>query len=157
MQMDSDLVIYRTTLVWTFQVVTICRVDKSETDGGLLFPVVDLIRRSTAAYNSRASLPVILVGARRLDASKALSAIHRGSWGDVARRFTMIRWLSPKMCFGVTKSCEPTTSYIPEPLRVTQLLVSQFSYDATTVAVEIRFDRCEDSVREIFTGFRANQ
>ncbi|KZV50279.1 hypothetical protein F511_39505 [Dorcoceras hygrometricum] len=29
-QMDSDLVIYRTTLVRTFQVVTICRVDKSE-------------------------------------------------------------------------------------------------------------------------------
>ncbi|KZV17901.1 nonribosomal peptide synthetase 3-like [Dorcoceras hygrometricum] len=26
-QMDSDLVIYRTTLVRTFQVVTICRVD----------------------------------------------------------------------------------------------------------------------------------
>ncbi|KZV06790.1 hypothetical protein F511_45727 [Dorcoceras hygrometricum] len=30
MQMDSDLVIYRTTLVRTFQVVTICRVHKSE-------------------------------------------------------------------------------------------------------------------------------
>ncbi|KZV27800.1 hypothetical protein F511_37242 [Dorcoceras hygrometricum] len=30
MQMDSDLVIYRTILVRTFQVVTICRVDKSE-------------------------------------------------------------------------------------------------------------------------------
>ncbi|KZV17498.1 hypothetical protein F511_40555 [Dorcoceras hygrometricum] len=30
MQMDSDLVIYRTTLVRTFQGVTICRVDKSE-------------------------------------------------------------------------------------------------------------------------------
>ncbi|KZV41990.1 hypothetical protein F511_16938 [Dorcoceras hygrometricum] len=30
MQMDSDLVIYRTTLVRTFQVVTIYRVDKSE-------------------------------------------------------------------------------------------------------------------------------
>ncbi|KZV31093.1 hypothetical protein F511_28270 [Dorcoceras hygrometricum] len=29
-QMDSDLVIYRTTLVRTFQVITICRVDKSE-------------------------------------------------------------------------------------------------------------------------------
>ncbi|KZV33017.1 hypothetical protein F511_23190 [Dorcoceras hygrometricum] len=43
MQMDSDLVIYRTTLVRTFQV--------------------------------------------------ALSVIPRGSWGDVARRFTMIRWL----------------------------------------------------------------
>ncbi|KZV47619.1 putative LRR receptor-like serine/threonine-protein kinase [Dorcoceras hygrometricum] len=30
MQIDSDLVIYRTALVRTFQVVTICRVDKSE-------------------------------------------------------------------------------------------------------------------------------
>ncbi|KZV41480.1 hypothetical protein F511_26858 [Dorcoceras hygrometricum] len=27
---DSDLVFYRTTLLRTFQVVTICRVDKSE-------------------------------------------------------------------------------------------------------------------------------
>ncbi|KZV46675.1 hypothetical protein F511_10840 [Dorcoceras hygrometricum] len=34
MQIDSDLVIYRTTLVRTFQVVTICRVDKSEPGGG---------------------------------------------------------------------------------------------------------------------------
>ncbi|KZV37614.1 hypothetical protein F511_40025 [Dorcoceras hygrometricum] len=33
MRMDSDLVIYRTTLVRTFQVVTICRVDKSEAPG----------------------------------------------------------------------------------------------------------------------------
>ncbi|KZV24829.1 hypothetical protein F511_13107 [Dorcoceras hygrometricum] len=33
MQIDSDLVIYRTTLVRTFQVVTICRVDKSEREG----------------------------------------------------------------------------------------------------------------------------
>ncbi|KZV55512.1 hypothetical protein F511_33760 [Dorcoceras hygrometricum] len=32
MQIDSDLVIYRTTIVWIFQVVTICRVDKSEWD-----------------------------------------------------------------------------------------------------------------------------
>ncbi|KZV06653.1 hypothetical protein F511_45864 [Dorcoceras hygrometricum] len=30
MQIDSDLVIYRTTLLRIFQVVTICRVDKSE-------------------------------------------------------------------------------------------------------------------------------
>ncbi|KZV17558.1 hypothetical protein F511_34155 [Dorcoceras hygrometricum] len=34
MQMDSDLVIYQTTLVRTFQVVTICRVDKSEALSG---------------------------------------------------------------------------------------------------------------------------
>ncbi|KZV19924.1 putative histone-lysine N-methyltransferase ATXR3 [Dorcoceras hygrometricum] len=28
---------------------------------------------------------------------QALSVIPRGSWGDVARRFTMIRWASPKL------------------------------------------------------------
>ncbi|KZV28159.1 hypothetical protein F511_10173 [Dorcoceras hygrometricum] len=27
----------------------------------------------------------------------ALSVIPTGSWGDVARRFTMIRWVSPKL------------------------------------------------------------
>ncbi|KZV30199.1 hypothetical protein F511_41252 [Dorcoceras hygrometricum] len=27
---------------------------------------------------------------------QALSVIPRGSWGDVARRFTMIRWAAPK-------------------------------------------------------------
>ncbi|KZV54092.1 MATE efflux family protein 7-like [Dorcoceras hygrometricum] len=27
---------------------------------------------------------------------QALSVIPRGSWGDVARRFTMIRWVNPK-------------------------------------------------------------
>ncbi|KZV58459.1 F-box/kelch-repeat protein-like [Dorcoceras hygrometricum] len=32
---------------------------------------------------------------------QALSVIPRGSWGDVARRFTMIQWVSSKMCFGV--------------------------------------------------------
>ncbi|KZV58148.1 hypothetical protein F511_02741 [Dorcoceras hygrometricum] len=57
---------------------------------------------------------------------KALSVIPRGSWGDVARRFTMIRWVSPKMWFRSHKCCEPTASCIPEPLRVTQVLVSQF-------------------------------
>ncbi|KZV47154.1 hypothetical protein F511_29365 [Dorcoceras hygrometricum] len=45
-------------------------------DEGIVFPVVDLIRRSTAAYNSRASFPVILVGARRLDASKVTIDKH---------------------------------------------------------------------------------
>ncbi|KZV22399.1 hypothetical protein F511_19732 [Dorcoceras hygrometricum] len=30
---------------------------------------------------------------------QALSVIPRGSWDDVARRFTMIRWVSPKMWF----------------------------------------------------------
>ncbi|KZV27720.1 hypothetical protein F511_40727 [Dorcoceras hygrometricum] len=43
-----------------------------QADEGVLIPVVDLIGGSTAAYNSRASFPVILVGARRLDARKDL-------------------------------------------------------------------------------------
>ncbi|KZV25560.1 hypothetical protein F511_21633 [Dorcoceras hygrometricum] len=42
MQIDSDLVIYRTTLVRTFQVVTICRVDKSELLSVLGFDPVSL-------------------------------------------------------------------------------------------------------------------
>ncbi|KZV49583.1 Serine/threonine protein phosphatase 7 long form [Dorcoceras hygrometricum] len=29
---------------------------------------------------------------------QALSVIPRGSWGDVARRFTMIRWAGPELC-----------------------------------------------------------
>ncbi|KZV17071.1 Leucine-rich repeat protein kinase family protein [Dorcoceras hygrometricum] len=48
--------------------------------------------------------------------SLALSVIPRGSWGDVARRFTMIRWVSPKMCFRSRNYCGPTASCIPEPL-----------------------------------------
>ncbi|KZV40766.1 acyl-CoA dehydrogenase family member 10 [Dorcoceras hygrometricum] len=52
---------------------------------------------------------------------QALSEIPRGSWGDVARRFTMIRWASPKLRFRSHNSCGPTASCIPEPLRVTQL------------------------------------
>ncbi|KZV23773.1 hypothetical protein F511_27699 [Dorcoceras hygrometricum] len=53
---------------------------------------------------------------------QALSVIPRGSWGDVARRFTMIRWASPKMWFRSHTCCGPTASCIPEPLRVTQIL-----------------------------------
>ncbi|KZV37757.1 hypothetical protein F511_24538 [Dorcoceras hygrometricum] len=59
---------------------------------------------------------------------QALSVIPRRSWGDVARLFTMIRWVSPKMWFRSHKCCEPTASCIPEPLRVTQVPVSQFPY-----------------------------
>ncbi|KZV29059.1 F-box family protein [Dorcoceras hygrometricum] len=55
---------------------------------------------------------------------QALLVIPRGSWGDVARRFTMIRWASPKLCFRSHNGCGPTASCIPEPLRVTQVLDS---------------------------------
>ncbi|KZV21273.1 hypothetical protein F511_25676 [Dorcoceras hygrometricum] len=53
-----------------------------------------------------------------------LLVIPRGSWGDVARRFTMIRWASPKLRFRSHNGCGPTASCIPEPLRVTQVLDS---------------------------------
>ncbi|KZV46137.1 hypothetical protein F511_29099 [Dorcoceras hygrometricum] len=52
---------------------------------------------------------------------QALSVIPRGSWGDVARRFTMIRWASLKMWFRSHTCCGPTASCIPKPLRVTQV------------------------------------
>ncbi|KZV56945.1 putative histone-lysine N-methyltransferase ATXR3 [Dorcoceras hygrometricum] len=59
---------------------------------------------------------------------QALSVIPRGSWGDVARRFTMIRWASPKLRFRSQNGCGPTASCIPEPLRVTQVLDSRFPH-----------------------------
>ncbi|KZV44307.1 expansin 1 family protein [Dorcoceras hygrometricum] len=31
--------------------------------------------------------------------SLALSMIPRGSWGDVSRRFTMVKWVDQKICF----------------------------------------------------------
>ncbi|KZV55162.1 hypothetical protein F511_27511 [Dorcoceras hygrometricum] len=43
---------------------------------------------------------------------QALSVIPRGSWGDVARRFTMIRWASPKMLFRSHTCCGSTASYV---------------------------------------------
>ncbi|KZV16709.1 importin-9-like [Dorcoceras hygrometricum] len=73
--MDSDLVIYRTTLVRTFQVVTICRVDKSEVLVVLKGPYCTLTTTNWFLQE--------------------LSVIPRESWGDVARRFIMIRWASP--------------------------------------------------------------
>ncbi|KZV18356.1 hypothetical protein F511_10725 [Dorcoceras hygrometricum] len=58
---------------------------------------------------------------------QALSVIPRGSWGDVSRRFTMIRWASPKMWFRSRTCCGPTASCIPEPLRVTQITLASLS------------------------------
>ncbi|KZV39910.1 putative polyamine oxidase 4 [Dorcoceras hygrometricum] len=58
----------------------------------------------------------------------ALSVIPRGSWGDVARRFTMIRWVGLKLRFRSNNGCGPTASCIPEPLRVTQVLDSRFPH-----------------------------
>ncbi|KZV53694.1 sucrose synthase 7-like [Dorcoceras hygrometricum] len=121
MQMDSDLVIYRTTTVRTFQVITICRVDKSESTGCVLGKWVYLVTLSMSLFNlqdvcivigslATLDLPMVvdLIGIYVLKGPyctltmidwflQALSVIPRGSWGDVARRFTMIRWASPKL------------------------------------------------------------
>ncbi|KZV30978.1 hypothetical protein F511_21953 [Dorcoceras hygrometricum] len=159
MQMDSDLVIYRTTLVRTFQVVTICRVDKSEVLVVLMSPHDSKYTRSvlgkwvylvtlvmslfdlqdvciTIGSLATIDLPMVvdLIGIYVLKGPyctltttnwflQALSVISRGSWGDVARRFTMIRWTSPKL-FRSRNGCGSTASCIPEPLRVTQVLYS---------------------------------
>ncbi|KZV38501.1 G-type lectin S-receptor-like serine/threonine-protein kinase [Dorcoceras hygrometricum] len=69
---------------------------------------------------------------------QALSVIPRGSWGDVARRFTMIRWASPKIWFRSHTYCGPTASCIPEPLRVTQVLVTPFPHENQAQFVEYR-------------------
>ncbi|KZV50232.1 pentatricopeptide repeat-containing protein [Dorcoceras hygrometricum] len=57
---------------------------------------------------------------------QALSVIPRGSWGDVARRFTMIRWVSSKMWFRSHKCCDPTASYRSD-------LIVDRDYDGATV------------------------
>ncbi|KZV21274.1 hypothetical protein F511_25677 [Dorcoceras hygrometricum] len=158
MQMDRDLVIYRTTLVRTFQVVTICRVDKSEVLVVLISPHyskrkwVCLVTLAMSVFDlqdvciaigslATLDLPMIfdLIGIYVLKGPyctitttnwffQALSMIPRRSWGDVARRFTMIRWASPKLRFRSLNGCGPTASCIPESLRVTQVLDSRFPH-----------------------------
>ncbi|KZV33570.1 hypothetical protein F511_10556 [Dorcoceras hygrometricum] len=119
MQIDSDLVIYRTTLVRTFQVVTICRVDKSESTISVLGKLVYLVTLAMSLFDlqdvcivigslATLDLPMVvdLIGIYVLKGPyctltmtnwflQALSVIPRGSWRDVARIFTMIRWASP--------------------------------------------------------------
>ncbi|KZV47926.1 hypothetical protein F511_20534 [Dorcoceras hygrometricum] len=120
MQMDSDLVIYRTTLVRTFQVVTICRVDKFESTGCVLGKWVYLVTLAMPLFDlqyvcivigslATLNLPMVvdLIGIYVWKGPyctltttnwflQALSVIPRESWDDVARRFTMIRWATPK-------------------------------------------------------------
>ncbi|KZV22401.1 hypothetical protein F511_24460 [Dorcoceras hygrometricum] len=52
MQMDSDLVIYRTTLVRTFQVVTICRVGLMAPVGTIFQDLMD-IKRNQREHDSK--------------------------------------------------------------------------------------------------------
>ncbi|KZV21379.1 hypothetical protein F511_23970 [Dorcoceras hygrometricum] len=118
MQMDSDLVIYRTTLVQTFQMVTIYRVDKSEvlvvlSTRNVLGEWVYLVTLAMSLFDlqdvciaigslATLDLPMVvdLIGIYVLKGPyctltttnwflQALSVIPMGSWRDVARRFTM--------------------------------------------------------------------
>ncbi|KZV52359.1 glutamate receptor 2.7 [Dorcoceras hygrometricum] len=106
MQIDSDLVIYRTTLVRTFQVSTRSVLGKCVYLVTLAMSLFDL-QYVRIAIRSIATLdlPMVvdLIGIYGLKGPyctltttdwflQALSVIPRGSWGDVARRFTMIRW-----------------------------------------------------------------
>ncbi|KZV21460.1 Acyl-CoA dehydrogenase-related isoform 1 [Dorcoceras hygrometricum] len=106
MQIDSDLVIYRTTLLRTFQVSTRSVLGKCVYLVILAMSLFDL-QDVCIAIGSIATLdlPMVvdLIGIYGLKGPyctltttdwflQALSAIPRGSWGDVARRFTMIRW-----------------------------------------------------------------
>ncbi|KZV44416.1 hypothetical protein F511_26999 [Dorcoceras hygrometricum] len=111
MQMDSDLVIYQTILVRAFQVSTGCVLGKWVYLVTLAMSLFDL-QDVCVAIGSLATLdlPMVvdLIGIYVLKGPyctltttkwflQALSVIPRGSWGDVARRFTMIRWASPKL------------------------------------------------------------
>ncbi|KZV41850.1 hypothetical protein F511_29050 [Dorcoceras hygrometricum] len=106
MQIDSDLVIYRTTLLRTFQVSTRSVLGKCVYLVTLAMSLFDL-QDVCIAIGSIATLdlPMVvdLIGIYGLKGPyrtlittdwflQALSVIPRGSWGDVARRFTMIRW-----------------------------------------------------------------
>ncbi|KZV23993.1 hypothetical protein F511_44306 [Dorcoceras hygrometricum] len=106
MQMDSDLVIYRTTLVRTFQVSTGCVLGKwvyLVTLGMSLFDLQDVCIAIGSLATLDLPMVVDLIGIYVLKGPyctltmtnwflQALSVIPMGSWGDVARRFTMIRW-----------------------------------------------------------------
>ncbi|KZV29350.1 F-box/kelch-repeat protein-like [Dorcoceras hygrometricum] len=106
MQMDSDLVIYRTTLVRTFQVSTGCVLGKWICPVTLTMSLFDLQDVwIVIGFLATLDLPMVvdLIGIYVLKGPyctltttnwflQALSMIPRGSWGDVARRFTMIQW-----------------------------------------------------------------
>ncbi|KZV53016.1 hypothetical protein F511_27632 [Dorcoceras hygrometricum] len=46
---------------------------------------------------------------------QALSVIPRGSWGDVARRFTMIRWATPMLAAPSSHKLTPSASSLAPP------------------------------------------
>ncbi|KZV22241.1 Serine/threonine protein kinase-related domain containing protein [Dorcoceras hygrometricum] len=135
MQIDSDLVIYRTTLVRTFQVSTRSVSGKCVYLVTLAMSLFDL-QDVCIAIGSIATLdlPMVvdLIGIYGLKGPyctltttnwflQPLSVIPMESWGDVARRFTMIRWAIDRSdLIGDRSYDEVAAMYIvigPEPVR----------------------------------------
>ncbi|KZV35634.1 hypothetical protein F511_30262 [Dorcoceras hygrometricum] len=127
MQMDSYLVIYRTTLVRTFQVSTRSVLGKWVYLVTLVMSLFDL-QDVCIAIGSLATLdlPMVvdLIGIYVLKGTyctltmtnwflQALSVIPRGSWGDVARRFTMIRWATSTLDKSATHLSSPLGHHAP--------------------------------------------
>ncbi|KZV35218.1 hypothetical protein F511_43251 [Dorcoceras hygrometricum] len=118
-KLDSDLVIYRTTLVRTFQVVTICRVDKLS----LKYWIRD----------SHTDTQLNVLSTRRGFREVRLPKSQQGSNRDL----TLLRGKTVILQFGVRcNGCGPTASCIPEPLRVTQVLDSRFPHGYSAQCVE---------------------
>ncbi|KZV26999.1 hypothetical protein F511_21864 [Dorcoceras hygrometricum] len=119
MQIDSDLVIYRTTLLRTFQVSTRSVLGKCVylvTLAMSLFDLQDVCIVIGSIATLDLPMVVDLIGIYGLKGPyctltttdwflQALSVIPRGSWGDVARRFTMIR--APDLELGESKDFLP--------------------------------------------------
>ncbi|KZV56563.1 DNA-directed RNA polymerase V subunit 1 [Dorcoceras hygrometricum] len=51
---------------------------------------------------------------------QALSVIPRGSWGDVARRFTMIRWIEKSRSFEAGRRPPQPPASVARPPRVSR-------------------------------------
>ncbi|KZV42409.1 hypothetical protein F511_33950 [Dorcoceras hygrometricum] len=145
MQIDSDLVIYRTTLLRTFQVSTRSVLGKCVYLVTLAMSLFDL-QDVRIAIGSIATLDLpMVVDLIEIYGLKgpyctltttnwflhALSVIPRGSWGDVARR----SFHDPMGKSGIVIP-EPQWFCIPEPLRVTQVLDSRFPHGYSAQCVE---------------------
>ncbi|KZV17625.1 hypothetical protein F511_16981 [Dorcoceras hygrometricum] len=160
MQMDSDLAIYRTTLVRTFEVPmhsTRCVLGKWVYLVTHVMSLFDL-RDVCIAIGSLATLdiPMVvdLIGIYVLKGPyctltttnwflQALSVIPRGSWGDVARRFTMIRWMSTPVNFTVARSWfarELATGFDDVSYAMSFELVRTQRFEATTDCPSFGFE-----------------
>ncbi|KZV35987.1 hypothetical protein F511_34350 [Dorcoceras hygrometricum] len=91
MQMDSDLVIYRTTLVRTFQVVTIYRVDKSEVTQILLsqlrfWTISSQLRSVQSAVSSQQSAEICIVISQQsvVNTDSVQSAVNSAMTGQLS-------------------------------------------------------------------------